>query len=129
MPEQPQPKPPAGLRATGKRLWTSVQADYVLSPAETAVLAEACRTWDELERLEEAVRELDSFVVKGSMEQDRMHPLLGEVRAHRSLLAKLGAELNLPDITQEVGLRAGQRHAKKAAVARWTRRDDGAETA
>ena len=46
-----------------------------------------------------------------------------------SLLAKLGAELNLPDITQEVGLRAGQRHAKKAAVARWTRRDDGAETA
>jgi hypothetical protein len=120
------PKPPSGLSASARRLWTSVQADYVLSPAETAVLAEVCRTWGELERLEKAVRALPDLVVAGSMGQPRMHPLLDAVRAHRALLAKLCEQLNLPDVTQEVGLRPGQKRAQHAARARWDGRGSAA---
>ena len=117
-------KPPTGLKAPGRRLWTGVVVSYILTPAELAMLEQAARTADELERLEKAVRELPDLVVTGSMGQPRMHPLLSEVRAHRALLAKLTAELNLPDVDQKAGLRAGARHARKAAVARWSRRGD-----
>jgi hypothetical protein len=55
-----------------------------------------------------------------------MHPLLNELRLHRALLAKLTEQLNLPDIDQKIGLKASSRHAKKAAIARWDRREHGA---
>jgi hypothetical protein len=117
-------KPPSGLKAPGRRLWTAVVGPYILTPAELAMLEKACVTLDELERLEKAVRALPDLVVTGSMGQPRMHPLLSEVRAHRVLLAKLAEQLNLPDIDQQIGLRAGSRQARKAAVVRWNRRDD-----
>jgi hypothetical protein len=53
MPDEP-PKAPTGLRAAGKRLWVAVANKYVLTPAEVSVLVEACRTSDELDRLERA---------------------------------------------------------------------------
>ena len=49
------------------------------------MLEQACRTADELDRLERAVRALPSLVVEGSTGQPRSHPLLAEVRAHRLL--------------------------------------------
>jgi hypothetical protein len=122
-------KPPSGLRAPGKRLWNAVVGPYVLTPAEITMLTEACFTVDELDSLEKAVRALPDLVVVGSMGQPRMHPLLGEVRAHRALLAKLTEQLNLPDIDQQIGLRAGSRHARTAARARWDRSDRGAASA
>ena len=125
------PKPPTGLRAAGKRMWVAVTGPdaYVLTPAELAMLEEACRTYDELGALEKALRELPDLVVTGSMGQPRIHPLLAEVRAHRTLLAKLTERLNLPDLDQKVGLRARSKHAKKAADARWNRSDRGAASA
>ena len=57
--DQP-PKAPTGLRAPGKRLWAAVVDKYVLTAAEVEVLAEACRTSDELDRLERAVRAFPS---------------------------------------------------------------------
>jgi hypothetical protein len=47
-------RPPSGLKTAGRRLWAAVVSKYVLTPAELANLAEACRTKDELERLERA---------------------------------------------------------------------------
>lgn len=44
-------RPPSGLKTPGKRLWVDVTAIYVLTPAELAVLREACGTADELGRL------------------------------------------------------------------------------
>jgi hypothetical protein len=118
-------KPPAGLKASGKRLWTAVTEPYILTPAELATLAEACRTADELDRLEKAVRALPELTTTGSTGQIRPHPLLAEVRAHRQLLARLTADLNLPDNIQLVGLRAGSRHARTAAQGRWNREAAG----
>lgn len=120
------PKAPTGLRTGGRQLWVAVMEDYILTPPETAVLAEACRTRDELDRLERAVRKLPDLVTTGSMGQARMDPALNELRLHRALFDKLTASLNLPDIDQKIGLRASSRRAQKAAIARWNRRDSGA---
>jgi hypothetical protein len=51
-------KPPTGLKAPGRRLWRSVAVPYVLTAAEVEMLGQACRTADELDRLEKAVRQL-----------------------------------------------------------------------
>jgi len=95
-------------------MWVAVTGPdaYVLTPAELAMLEEACRTYDELGALEKALRELPDLVVTGSMGQPRIHPLLAEVRAHRTLLAKLTEQLNLPDLDSE-GWAKGQIQARQ----------------
>jgi hypothetical protein len=112
-------RPPTGLKAPGRRLWTAVAGLYVLTPAELEMLGQAARTADELDRLERAVRALPELVTTGSTGQLKPHPLLAEVRAHRLLLERLTTALNLPDDDQEVGDRASSRHARKAAEGRW----------
>jgi len=93
---------PSGLRTAGKRLWSAVAESFVLNPGELANLAEACRTADELDRLEKAVRALPDLVVSGSTGQPKVHPLWAEARAHRLLLERLVGGLNLPDADEEV---------------------------
>jgi hypothetical protein len=117
-------RPPTGLKAPGRKLWAAVVRPYVLTPAELAMLGEACRTAGELDRLEKAVRALPDLVTTGSTGQLKPHPLLEEVRRHRLLLERLTSALNLPDDTEEVGTRASSRHARKAAEGRWRKRTD-----
>lgn len=50
------PPPPAGIRAGGRRLWVAVLTEYDLEEHELALLREACRTVDLLDRLDAAVR-------------------------------------------------------------------------
>ena len=92
---------------------------YVLTAAEVEMLGQACRTADELDRLERAVRALSELTVQGSMGQPKPHPLLAEVRAHRLLLERLTTALALPDEDEESGMRPGQKHAQRAARGRW----------
>jgi hypothetical protein len=122
-------KPPTGLRAPGRRLWDAVVGPYILTPSEMLILREACRTADELDRLEKALRELNDLVVSGSTGQPRAHPLLEEVRAHRVLVDKLVNSLNLPDFDEVIGLKPTSKHAQKAAAARWNRTNNGAASA
>ena len=112
-------RPPTGLKARGKRLWAAVATKYVLTPAELEMLGQACRTSDELDRLERAVRNLSDLTTTGSTGQLKPHPLLEEVRRHRLLLERLTGALNLPDDDEEVGLRPGQKHGRRAINARW----------
>jgi hypothetical protein len=69
----------------------------VLTPAELANLAEACRTADELDRLEKAVRALPELTTTGSAGKLKPHPLLAELRAHRMLLGRLVTASALPN--------------------------------
>jgi len=112
-------RPPSGLKAPGRKLWLSVADRYVLTAAEVEMLGQACRTADELDRLERAVRQLSELTVRGSTGQPKAHPLLEEVRRHRVLLERLTGALCLPDEDQEVGLRPGQKHGRRAIQARW----------
>ncbi len=88
------PKPPAGVRAPGRRLWAAVTDDYELEEHELALLREAARTVDLLDRLDRRVRE-DGPIVS-SPQGDRAHPAAVEARQQRIALARLLASLRLP---------------------------------
>ena len=112
-------RPPSGLKASGKRLWLSVVGKYVLTAAEVEMLGQACRTADELDRLEKAVRALPELTTTGSTGKLKPHPLLAEVRAHRLLLERLTSALCLPNEDEETGRSPGQKHGPRAIRARW----------
>lgn len=58
------------------------------------------------------------LLAKGSMGQDVAAPLVQELRAHRTALARLLLQLKLPD---EGGDAARSSAARDLAMARWTR--------
>lgn len=89
------PKPPAGSRAAGRRLWRAVTSVYVLDQHEADLLTEACRTLDLLERLDAAVRR-DGPLVDGPQGL-RAHPGAVEARQQRIVFARLVSALRLPD--------------------------------
>jgi len=115
---------PAGLKARGRRLWKAVTADFELNLSERELLTEACRCLDNCERLETALKDAP-LTVEGSRGQIVAHPLAGELRSERNLVAKLLAQLGLPDDAADGsawdGLSSSQR-ARKAARARWDNR-------
>lgn len=126
------PKAPAGLGAAGCKLWCEVLADFELPPNGQALLVQACRTVDELEQLRDAITHA-AVMTTGSQGQPVASPLFAEARAHRATLAKLIAQLALPDEEDVPKLTAAQERARKAAQARWAgyrhRYGDGASTA
>jgi hypothetical protein len=113
-----EPKPPAGLRAPGKQLWSDISR-YVLTGGELEVLRQAVRVADECDKWERELRSAPSMV-PGHHGQPRPNPLIRILQDHRMLLRRLIDSLNLPDEDQESGLRPGQKHAQKAANARWS---------
>jgi P27 family predicted phage terminase small subunit len=112
------PAAPKGLGRRGRRFWRTVQAAYVLDPAETEVLVEVCRLLDRSEQLQELL-DRDGLEVTGSTGQTRVHPALGQQRALQALLAKLLAQLDLPD-DDGAGLASPTTaRARTAARSRW----------
>lgn len=89
------PRPPTGLRAPGQRLWRSVVDVWTLDEHELALLVEAVRTVDLLDRLDRLVRR-EGPIIDGSQGQ-RAHPAAVEARQQRIALARLLAALRLPD--------------------------------
>jgi hypothetical protein len=63
----------------------------------------------------------DGFVVKGSQGQPRLSAAVTEVRQGRLALARLLAELRLPDVDEVVGVNPVR---QRAARARWNARRD-----
>ena len=94
----PTVKPPKSLKAAGSALWESVASKYVLRSDEVTRLEQACKTADVLMMLEDAWDALGYPMVSvGSMKQEVIHPLIGEIRTQRTSLAALLAGLKLPD--------------------------------
>ena len=118
-----QKRPPKGLDRAGKRLWKSVVAVYNLRPDEFFVLETAARCADLVERLETAMVG-EPLVTKGSMGQEREHPLLSEQRQQRAQMTRALAQLKLPDLAE--GAVPNQQRA--AVQSRWSqhRRAGGA---
>lgn len=111
---------PTSLNAAGRGLWDDVQSGYVLRPDEERLLAAACRTLDEVARLERALRGAPA-VVPGSTGQDRANPLYGEVRAHRLALKQLLVAVGLDE--EDVSAGASRSHAgRRLARQRWSGR-------
>jgi hypothetical protein len=109
---------PRGLGRRGRRFWRTVQATYVLDPAETEVLVEVCRLLDRCEHLQELL-DRDGLEVAGSTGQTRVHPALSEQRASQALLGKLLAQLDLPDEDGAALASPTTARARAAARGRW----------
>lgn len=113
-------KAPAGLDEPGRKLWDEISGKYELRADELCTLEEACREVDLIARLDDAL-DGASMMVAGSMGQQVVNPLLGEVRQHRGVLARLLGYLRLPDDSEGTA-EARSTQARAAANARWSRR-------
>ncbi len=91
--ERPQ-KAPDGLGSHGLALWLSITDDYELEEHERALLAQAARTVDLLDELDEVVRREGAMVV--GPQGLTAHPAAKEARAQGITLARLLAALRLP---------------------------------
>lgn len=88
------PRPPVGLKASGRALWRAAMGEYEMAAHETAVLREACRTADSCDDLQ-ALLDLEGIVSESS-QGTRVHPALVELRQQRIALARLFAALQIP---------------------------------
>lgn len=88
------PKPPAGLRTSGRSLWCAVLDDFELDEHETLLLREACRTADSLDALQ-AVLDAEGPMAQSS-QGIRAHPALAELRQQRVVFARLLTALRIP---------------------------------
>ena len=88
-------KPPAGLGAEARALWSSVTDAFDLEEHERTLLVQAVRTVDLLEKLDAEVRR-DGPTIDSSQGL-RAHPAATEARQQRIALARLLAALRLPN--------------------------------
>lgn len=116
------PKPPAGLKGRGRKLWTDTVALFDLRPDELGLLLELCRELDTLDVLEAALAGAP-LLVEGSAGQQRANPLLAEIRGHRLAAVQLFRSLGLTDADEGAEGQPlptpRQVRARRAARARW----------
>ena len=106
---------PDGLAERGAQFWASVTDGFELTGAESELLAEACRTLDDLDRLAEAITR-DGAMATGAAGQPVVHPALTEARGQRLALHRLLAALQLEDdIPDAVTLRNRQANRSRWA--------------
>lgn len=112
------PAAPKGLAAAGAKLWRDVVAKYDLRVDELEVLERACRATDRTVAMQDCLAG-ESLLVKGSMGQPVVHPLVAEIRAHEAQVASLLARLKLPDDPGAAGEQPRSTQARAAAQSRW----------
>ena len=90
------PPPPAGLRASGRRLWVAVLTELELDSHEELLLVNACRAADRLDLLDDIVNTAEPLIRNGKGELIA-HPALVEARQQSIVLSRLIASLRMPD--------------------------------
>ncbi|RTL03903.1 MAG: hypothetical protein EKK62_17355 [Acidimicrobiia bacterium] len=113
------PESPTDLGEKAARFWSDTVATYELSASELLILEDACREVDVVDKLEAEMRTND-LLVEGSMGQPVANPLLGELRQHRALMARLLKQLDLSADDEEPA-KSRSTSARSAAQARWQR--------
>lgn len=112
---------PKGLAAGGTVLWRAIVKTGELRADHVRILQDACREADLIDELEAALVGKPR-TVKGSQGQEVIHPIISELRQHRSVLSALLRALELPAVDRSG---AGEvLHAREAAIslarARWS---------
>jgi phage terminase small subunit len=116
---------PKALGPAGKKLWKAVLADlpsgWELDQREIELLGLAARQADDLTKLEAAIRK-EGVTSSGSTGQRTVHPAVIEARQARLAVSRLLGAIALPDADEQPATAATTR-SRKAAQARWARRD------
>lgn len=112
------PKAPPGLGPRGRKFWRDIHATWELNRDEIELLVESCRMLDALDQLQAAL-DRDGVTCVGSGGQPRAHPALTQVTSTRNTLARLLAQLGLPDPAAESLPSPKTVRAQRAARARW----------
>lgn len=101
-------------------MWRAIVRTGELRPDSLRVLQDACREADLIDELEDW-RIGQPRTVKGSQGQDVIHPVISELRQHRSVLSTLLRALDLSKVDQsDADSAAAVREAATAlARARW----------
>lgn len=111
-------KAPADLQDAGQSLWSSIAHKYEMRPDELATLHGACRAADMIETLRKAWTDAGCpSLTKGSMGQEIIHPMIGELRTQEAQKASLLARLKLPDDATGA---APSNQQRDAANAKWS---------
>ncbi|MCX2712048.1 terminase [Mycolicibacterium sp. J2] len=105
------PPVPEGTGDSGSRLWRDILGKYELEEHELALLREAVRTVDQLDKLHD-ITEAEGLTVDGP-HGSKAHPALTEARQLRIALARVLAALRLPagDEDDQAKVRRPQRRA------------------
>ena len=111
---------PPNLGPVGGRLWRQLTDKYQFRADEGRILLDACGEADLIDDLDKHLVGAER-IVKGSMGQPVINPLISELRQHRATLASLLRQLDLPDEGGAAVPGSGLRsiRARKAATARW----------
>lgn len=115
---------PHGLDAAGIALWRAITSWTIddqaveFRPDELALLTMACRTADQVARLEAEVTD-EPLTVAGSRDQPTVNPLVVELRLQRGALASLLARIDVPDTASEWETLTPSQRGRRAARARW----------
>lgn len=105
---------PKNLKTAGKKLWRETVGSYELRQDELETLKAACGEADLISRMEEALED-EPLTVTGSQGQIVAHPLVQELRQHRTAMLTLLRGLKLPD----EGGTAQVSQQRAAAQSRW----------
>lgn len=99
---------PNGLKRRGNALWRELHAvfDFAADPHRSAIIEDACRTADMIDRLQSIIDAAGGLRVKGSHDQPVAMPEIAELRQYRALLAQLLKSLALPDTDELAAVKA-----------------------
>ena len=90
------PRPPKRLGPAGRRFWRDVMADFQLAgPHESALLEQACRELDIIDRLDDALTDAE-VEVNTPAHGLVVNRLFAEVQQHRGAFRMLIRDLRLP---------------------------------
>jgi hypothetical protein len=117
------PRPPRGLAAAGKGLWTRMHEDLAddqeFSAKELELLRRACQLADREAGLQKII-DRDGLMTTGSTGQVVLHPAAQELRQVETALCGLLARISTEDTGGEVAT-PRQERAAKAGRARWAK--------
>jgi hypothetical protein len=115
------PRAPKGLGTQGQNYWRSMVELYEFDVEKLALLRQAARTIDLLERLQEAIDADETLIARGSQGQPVSSPAVSAIKEHRATLIALTKALELPSDAESAPGRVMTRseQASHAASVRW----------
>ena len=108
------------VKSRGQAFYARTVKTFNLADSELELLSECARLLDELEILNTQL-ETDGMTVMMPSGILKSHPCVAEVRSHRIALARILAQLALPDETGEALATATQIRGRQSANKRWAK--------